>query len=367
MKKTILLAALGLISLSALAQDKPQEEGFVFTTVKENPITSIKNQNRSSTCWSFSSLGFLESELLRTGKGEYDLSEMFVVHHTMVDRAVNYVRYHGDSSFSPGGSFYDIMFCMKNYGLVPQDAMPGIMYGDTLPVHNELDAVAGAYVNAIAKGKLTKLTPVWKNGLAAITLRDDDELIEVKLTDDKKDIILVTKDGMCIRFKETDVRSTGRTSMGVRGMNIDDGDEVVAMQLNSQGDYLLVVSENGMGKRTLISEFNAQIRGGKGVLCYKVTEKTGYLIGAKLVNDGREIMLITTEGIVIRMSVDDISVIGRNTSGVKLMNIDQESDIKVASIAKVRESATRDNEAEEEELEEAEDNTAETEENDTEE
>ena len=135
----------------------------------------------------------------------------------------------------------------------------------------------------------------------------------------------------------------------------------------SQGEHLLVVSENGMGKRTLISEFNAQIRGGKGVLCYKVTEKTGYLIGAKLVNDGREIMLITTEGIVIRMSVDDISVIGRNTSGVKLMNIDQESDIKVASIAKVRESATRDNEAEEEELEEAEDNTAETEENDTEE
>ena len=165
MKKTILLAALGLISLSALAQDKPQEEGFVFTTVKENPITSIKNQNRSSTCWSFSSLGFLESELLRTGKGEYDLSEMFVVHHTMVDRAVNYVRYHGDSSFSPGGSFYDIMFCMKNYGLVPQDAMPGIMYGDSLPVHNELDAIAGGYVNAIARGNLNKLTSVWKKGL----------------------------------------------------------------------------------------------------------------------------------------------------------------------------------------------------------
>ena len=164
MKKTILLAALGLISLSALGKDKPKEEGFVFTTVKENPITSIKNQNRSSTCWSFSSLGFLESELLRTGKGEYDLSEMFVVHHTMVDRAVNYVRYHGDSSFSPGGSFYDIMFCMKNYGLVPQEAMPGIMYGDSLPVHNELDATAEGYVNAIAKGKLKKLTPVWKKG-----------------------------------------------------------------------------------------------------------------------------------------------------------------------------------------------------------
>ena len=168
MKKSILIAALGLFSLNTMAQDTPKEEGFVFTTVKENPITSIKNQNRSSTCWSFSSLGFLESELLRTGKGEYDLSEMFVVHHTMVDRAVNYVRYHGDSSFSPGGSFYDIIYCMKNYGLVPQEAMPGIMYGDTLPVHNELDAVAEGYINAIAKGKLTKLTPVWKKGLSAI-------------------------------------------------------------------------------------------------------------------------------------------------------------------------------------------------------
>ena len=192
-------------------------------------------------------------------------------------------------------------------------------------------------------------------------------LIEVKVTDNTQDIFLVTKKGMCIRFKETDVRVTGRVSMGVIGMRFDEDDEVIGMQMESQGEHLLVVSENGMGKRTLISEFNAQIRGGKGVLCYKVTEKTGYLIGAKLVNDGREIMLITTEGIVIRMSVDDISVIGRNTSGVKLMNIDQESDIKVASIAKVRESATRDNEAEEEELEEAEDNTAETEENDTEE
>ena len=132
--------------------------------------------------------------------------------------------------------------------------------------------------------------------------------------------------------------------------------------MESQGEHLLVVSENGMGKRTLISEFNAQIRGGKGVLCYKVTEKTGYLVGAKLVNDGREIMLITTEGIVIRMFVDDISVIGRNTSGVKLMNIDQDSDIKVASIAKVRESSTRDSE---EEMEE--DSSDETEENQTEE
>ena len=170
MKKTILVAALALLAfdMSAKKKTEPKEEGFVFTTVKENPITSIKNQNRSSTCWSFSSLGFLESELLRLGKGTYDLSEMFVVHHTMVDRAVNYVRYHGDAPFSPGGSFYDIMYCMKNYGLVPQEAMPGIMYGDSLPVHNELDAVAGAYVKAIGKGNFSKLTPVWKNGISAI-------------------------------------------------------------------------------------------------------------------------------------------------------------------------------------------------------
>ena len=170
---TTYTASQGLLLMipNMVAQDAPKKEkgeGFVFTTVKENPITSVKNQNRSSTCWSFSGLGFLESELLRTGKGEYDLSEMFVVHHTMIDRAVNYVRYHGDSSFSPGGSFYDILYCMRNYGLVPQSAMPGIMYGDTLPVHNELDATAGAYVDAIAKGKLKKLTPVWKNGLVSI-------------------------------------------------------------------------------------------------------------------------------------------------------------------------------------------------------
>lgn len=229
------------------------------------------------------------------------------------------------------------------------------------------------YLFMATKKGMVKKTPmleyenVRKNGLQAIVLRDDDELIEVKATDNTQDIFLVTKKGMCIRFKETDVRVTGRVSMGVIGMRFDEDDEVIGMQMESQGEHLLVVSENGMGKRTLISEFNAQNRGGKGVFCYKVTEKTGYLIGAKLVSDGREIMLITTEGIVIRMSVDDISVIGRNTSGVKLMNIDQDSDIKVASIAKVRESATRDNEAEEENLEEAEADITEAEENDTEE
>ena len=168
MKKTILLASFILGSFATFAQDTNKEEGFTFTTVKENPITSVKNQNRSSTCWSFSGLGFLESELIRMGKGEYDLSEMFVVHHTMNDRARNYVRFHGDNSFSPGGSFYDVIYCLKNYGLVPQDAMPGIMYGDSLPVHTELDAVAEGYVNAIAKGKLRKLSPVWHKGLSAI-------------------------------------------------------------------------------------------------------------------------------------------------------------------------------------------------------
>ena len=160
---------MAFLPVAAQEEAKPaEEEGFVFTTVKENPITSIKNQNRSSTCWSYSGIGFLESELLRMGKGEYDLAEMFVVHHTMVDRATNYVRLHGDSSFSPGGSFYDVVYCMQNYGLVPQEAMPGIMYGDSLPVHNELDAVAEGYTNAIAKGRLKKLTNVWQKGLSAI-------------------------------------------------------------------------------------------------------------------------------------------------------------------------------------------------------
>ena len=194
----------------------------------------------------------------------------------------------------------------------------------------------------VKKTPMVEYGNVRKNGLQAIVLKEGDELIEVKATDDKQDIFLVTKKGMCIRFKEKDVRTTGRVSMGVIGMRFDEDDEVIGMQMESQGEELLVVSENGMGKRTPIEEFKPQFRGGKGVLCYKITEKTGNLVGAKLVNDGREIMLITTEGIIIRMSVDDISVIGRNTSGVKLMSIDQNSDIKVASIAKVRESEAKD-------------------------
>ena len=198
----------------------------------------------------------------------------------------------------------------------------------------------GHYLMMATKKGLVKKTPikdyenVRKTGLTAIVLRDDDELIEVKATDNNKDIILVTRDGQCIRFKETDVRSTGRASMGVRGMNLTDGDEVVAMQLNTQGDYLLVVSENGMGKRTAMSEFVVQNRGGKGVKCYKITEKTGKVVGAKAVNEENEIMMITTEGIIIRLQCADISVLGRITSGVKMINLTE--GVTVASIAKVR-------------------------------
>ena len=193
----------------------------------------------------------------------------------------------------------------------------------------------------VTRRGIVKKTPVMeysnvrKNGLAAINLRDDDELIEVKITDADTDLFLVTKHGMCIRFKETDVRATGRMSMGVIGMNLDDGDEIVGMQLDSQGDSLLIVSENGMGKRTYLEEFSVQKRGGKGVKCYKITEKTGYVVGVKACNDDHEIMMITTEGIIIQLRVEDISVLGRITSGVKMINLDK--GIKVAQVAKVRE------------------------------
>ena len=199
----------------------------------------------------------------------------------------------------------------------------------------------GNYLFMATKNGLVKKTPiedyenVRKTGLAAIALREDDELIEVKFTDNKKDIILVTKFGQCIRFNETDVRSTGRVSMGVRGINLLEEDEVIGMQLTCQGDYLLIVSEKGLGKRTSISEFTRQNRGGKGVKCYKITEKTGNVIGVKAVNSENEIMMITTEGIIIRLECEDISILGRITSGVKLMDL--KDDITVASIAKVRE------------------------------
>ena len=190
----------------------------------------------------------------------------------------------------------------------------------------------------VKKTSLKEYENVRKNGLQAIVLRENDELIEVKRTDNTEDIFLVTKKGMCIRFHETDVRVTGRVSMGVIGMKFDEDDEVIGMQMSSQGECLLVASEYGYGKRTPIEEFNCQNRGGKGVRCYKIIDKTGDLIGAKLVDNSREIMLITNEGIIIKMSVNDISIIGRNTSGVKLMSIDPDSGSAVASIAKVRET-----------------------------
>ncbi|MBP3926618.1 MAG: DNA gyrase subunit A, partial [Clostridium sp.] len=210
------------------------------------------------------------------------------------------------------------------------------------------------YLFMATKSGMVKKTPmreyanVRKTGLQAIVLKEDDELIEVKATDDDRDIFMVTKQGQCIRFNEKDVRVTGRVSMGVIGMKLDEGDEVIGMQMDSQGETLLVVSENGIGKRTEISEFPLQNRAGKGVRCYKIMEKTGDLVGAKLVKDYHDIMMITNEGIIIRIGVNDISIIGRNTSGVKLMNIDPNSNTRVASIAKVRGEENKDQENQEE-------------------
>ncbi|MCQ2081470.1 MAG: DNA gyrase subunit A [Lachnospiraceae bacterium] len=194
----------------------------------------------------------------------------------------------------------------------------------------------------IKKTKVTEYSTIRKNGLIAINLRDDDELIEVKITDKDTEVFLVTKYGLCIRFNETDVRNTGRSSMGVRGMNLADGDEIVGMQLDHQGDSLLIVSEKGMGKRTALEEFHNQNRGGKGVKCYKITEKTGYVVGVKAVNDDHEIMMITNAGILIQIPMSDVSVIGRSTSGVKLINLD--NGVTVAKIAKVRDKITQGNE-----------------------
>ncbi len=211
----------------------------------------------------------------------------------------------------------------------------------------------------VKKTSMMEYANIRKNGLQAISLREKDELIEVKVTDGEKDIILVTKNGMSIRFHEKDVRTTGRISMGVIGMNLEKDDEVVAMQLDSQGEYLLIVSEGGYGKRTLVSEFHVQNRGGKGLKCYKIMEKTGSVIGAKAVNEENEIMMITNEGIIIRTGCEDISVLKRITSGVKLMNVDYEAGIKVANIAKVREEVRNDQE------EEIEDETSEEEQEET--
>ena len=215
---------------------------------------------------------------------------------------------------------------------------PGEKITAVIPIREYKD---DHYLFMATKNGIVKKTPVAdyanvrKKGLAAITLREEDELIEVKMTDNTKDMILVTRYGQCIRFHETDVRSTGRVSIGVIGMNLSDRDEVVGMQMNTQGEYLLIASAKGLGKLTRMDEFTPQNRGGKGVKCYKITEKTGNIVGVKAVNQENEIMMITPEGIIIRMKVEGISVLGRVTSGVKLMNLDE--DITVASIAKVRE------------------------------
>ena len=223
---------------------------------------------------------------------------------------------------------------------------PGESITAVIPIreYNDDSYLLMATKNGIVKKtKVTEYSNIRKNGIQAITIRENDELIEVKLTDNTKEVFLVTKLGMCIRFKETDVRPTGRTSMGVIGMDIMDEDEVVGMQLNTQGDTLLIVSEKGLGKRTLIDEFTPQHRGGKGVKCYKINEKTGNVVGVKAVDDTREIMLITTEGIIIRIKAKDISMLGRITSGVKLINL--EEGVTVASISKVRKKPQGENDS----------------------
>ncbi|WP_251207660.1 DNA gyrase subunit A [Acetatifactor aquisgranensis] len=211
----------------------------------------------------------------------------------------------------------------------------------------------------VKKTSMMEFSNIRKKGLTAIILKDDDELIEVKSTDKDSEIFLVTKLGMCIRFKETDLRATGRSSMGVIGMNLSDGDEIIGMQLQSQGDSLLIASENGMGKRTFLNEFTVQNRGGKGVKCYKITEKTGNVVGVKAVGDENEIMMITTEGIIIQLRMQDVSTLGRITSGVKLMDL--VDGVKIAKIAKVREKIS-DGEQEFDNVEEAlkENNSSET-------
>lgn len=216
------------------------------------------------------------------------------------------------------------------------------------------DLSSEQYLVLATKSGLVKKTPlsqyanVRKNGLIAMNIREDDQLIEAKLVDPGEEIMLVTKKGMAIRFREEDIRSTGRSAMGVRGIRLDSGDELIGMQKLSQGGYLLLVSEKGYGKLTATEEFKPQNRGGKGLHCYRITEKTGDLVGFKLCDQDREIMLITSEGILIRMSLEKVSVIGRNTSGVKFMDLPKNGDTVIASIAKVRESS----EGEEEESEE---------------
>ncbi len=246
---------------------------------------------------------------------------------------------------------------------------PGEKISAVIPIE---DSEAEKNLLMVTKNGIVKKTPlsdfknIRKNGLVAINIREDDELIEVKSTDASSEIFLVTKKGMCIRFKETDVRATGRASMGVIGMNLNAGDEIVGMQLEHQGEALLVVSEKGYGKRTRLDEFHVQKRGGKGIKCYKIVEKTGDVVGVKAVNEDHEIMMITDEGIIIQIAMNDVSMQGRPTSGVKLMNLDD--NVKVAKIAKVREKINDDEEINDEELpEDVEEEVADTESEGTEE
>ena len=233
---------------------------------------------------------------------------------------------------------------------------PGEKISAMLPIKEYTE---NKYIVMATKNGTVKRTPLdeYKNmrktGLIAITLRDDDELIEAKTAYAEDNIIFVTKHGQCIKFAVEDVRETGRSSIGVRGINLTANDEVVGMQLEKQGDSLLIVSEKGMGKRTAVEEFTIQRRGGKGVKCYKINEKTGNVVGVKAVTDESEIMMITTEGVIIQFEVKDISVIGRNTSGVRLMNLDKNSDVIISSIAKVRSNPETSNPGEIVELTEA--------------
>lgn len=313
----------------------PDESTIVAMTrlgyIKRMSVDNFKNQNRG-------------------GKG---IKGMQTIEEDYIEDLIMTTTHHYIMFFTNTGRVYRL----KTY-VIPE----GSRTSRGTAIVNLLQLLPGENISAIIPMKeydddkflfmatrngMVKKTPmmeyanVRKNGLQAIVLRENDELIEVKATDNTKDIFLITKLGQCIRFHETDVRITGRVSIGVIGMKFHGDDQVIGMQVDTQGEKLLIVSENGMGKRTPIHEFTPQRRGGKGVLCYKITEKTGNIVGAKLVFDEHDIMMITTEGIVIRISVEDISVIGRNTSGVKLMNIDQQSDIRVASIAKVRDDGSK--------------------------
>lgn len=228
--------------------------------------------------------------------------------------------------------------------LQPGEKITAVIPIDAKKIEDKDNMFMATKKGIVKKTPIREFANIRKTGIQAINMRDDDELIEVKLTDSQCDVILVTKLGQCIRFKETDVRPTGRSAMGVIGMNLLDEDEVVGMQLDKQGDSLLIVSENGLGKRTDIDEFVVQHRGGKGVKCYKINEKTGNVIGVKAVDDTREVMLITTDGIIIQLKCSDISILGRITSGVKLINLDD--GVTVATIAKVRRKPVDENDKE---------------------